>query len=307
MSFWQKCVVVLLAIAIFGGAGYFAHVAFRPVELARLQSIPWVKYVHPNVKRLKQAQDSVREGKLNEAREILVKALVLEPKSPVTRELRDLLGNVDTQIFFSKEPSPRKTEYIVNQGDALSSIARKLDSSAEAIMRVNNLDSTLIRPGEKLLVPRLDFAITIDLPNNRLVVHDNRGFFTQYPIVSAQLPPTRRSEIETKVAAKSFWQNGEALRADHGMQKEGTPRIDLEHSGYVLYGVGEARQASTSGIAVTTDDNEQTMNSRDANRLREGIAMMKEDIADIALLIRRGTPVTIIFKQSEAPDGKSSE
>lgn len=174
-------------------------------------------------------------------------------------------------------------------------------------MRVNNLDSTLIRPGEKLLVPRLDFAITIDLPNNRLVVHDNRGFFTQYPIVSAQLPPTRRSEIETKVATKSFWQNGKALQADHGMQKEATPRIDLEHAGYVLYGVGEERQASTSEIAVTTDDNEQTMDSRDANRPGQGIAMMKEDIADIALLIRKGTPVTIILKQSEAPDGKRSE
>jgi LysM repeat protein len=307
MSLWQKCVVVLLAIAIFGCAGYFAQIAFRPVELSRLQSIPWVKYVHPNIKRLKQAQDLVREGKLNEAHEILVKALILEPKSPVTRDLRDLLGNVNTQIFFSKELSPRKTEYIVKQGDALSSIARNLDSSAEAIMRVNNLDSPLIRPGEKLLVPRLDFAITIDLPNNRLVVHDARGFFTQYPIVSAQLPPTRRSEVETKVAAKSFWQNGETLQADHLMQKEATPRIDLEHTGYVLYGVGEERQASTSGIAVTTDDNEQTMNSRDANRPGHGIAMMKEDIADIAPLIRKGTPVTIIFKPSEAPDGKRSE
>ena len=162
----------------------------------------------------------VREGKLNEAREILVKALILEPKSPVTRDLRDLLGNVNTQIFFSKEPSPRKTEYIVKQGDALSSIARNLDSSAEAMMRVNNLDSPLIRPGEKLLVPRLDFAITIDLPNNRLVVHDARGFFTQYPIVSAQLPPTRRSEVETKVAAKSFWQNGETLQADLECRKK---------------------------------------------------------------------------------------
>src|SRR5204862_7483728 len=146
MSFWQKCVVILFAIAIFGGAGYFAYIAFRPVELARLQSIPWVKYVHPNIKRLKQAQDLVRERKLNEAREILIKALVLEPKSPVTRDLRHLLGNVNAQIFFSKEPSPRKTEYIVKQGDALSSIARKLDSSAEAIMHVNNLDSPLIRP-----------------------------------------------------------------------------------------------------------------------------------------------------------------
>src|SRR5438094_8984420 len=104
MSFWQKCVVVLLAIAIFGGAGYFAHVAFRPVELARLQSIPWVKYVHPNVKRVKQAQHSVREGKLNEAREILSTALVPEPKSPVTRELPDLGGNVDSHSVLSTAP-----------------------------------------------------------------------------------------------------------------------------------------------------------------------------------------------------------
>ena len=67
MSFWQKCVVVLLGVAIFGGAAYFARIAFRPVELARFESIPWVKYVHPNVKRLKQAQDLVHEGKLHQA------------------------------------------------------------------------------------------------------------------------------------------------------------------------------------------------------------------------------------------------
>lgn len=300
MSFWQKCVVVLLGVAIFGGAAYFARIAFRPVELTRLESIPWVKYVHPNVKRLKQAQDLAHEGKLHEAQALLVKALVIAPKSPVTGELRDLLGNVNAQIFFSKEPSPGKTEYIVKQGDALSSIARKLDSSPEAIIRINNLDSTLIRPGEKLLVPRLDFAITVDLPDNRLVVQDSRGFFTQYPIVSVQLPPTRRSAVQTKVTTKSFWENGKPLQADHGMQKEGTPRIDLGHPGYVLYGVGEERQASTSEIAVSTDDNGQTTNPSHANGPPQGIAMMKEDIADIALLSRKGTPVTIILSQESS-------
>ena len=166
-------------------------------------------------------------------------------------------------------------------------------------MRVNNLDSTLIRPGEKLLVPRLDFTIRIDLPRNRLVVHDGHGFFTQYPIVSAQLPPTRRSAVQTKVAAKSFWEHGKPAQADHGTQKEGTPRIDLGHPGYVLYGVGEERQASTSEIAFSTDDNEQPVDSRDANRPPHGIAIMKEDIADIALLIRKGTPVTIILNREE--------
>ena len=296
MSFLQKCVVILLGAAIFGGSGYFAHIAFRPVELTRFESIPWVKYVHPNVKRLKEAQDFAREGKLKEAQETVTKALLISPQSPVTRELRDLLGNINTQIFFSREPSPRKTEYSVKPDDALSSIARKFDSSPEAIMRVNNLDSTLIRPGEKLLVPRLDFAMTIDLPNNRLVLHDAAGFFSQYPIVSAQLPPTRRSAIDTKVAAKSFWEHGKAVHADHGMQKDWMPRIDLGHGGYVLYGVGEERQASTSEIAASTDNNEQTADSREVNRPPQGIAMMKEDIADIALLIRKGTPVTIILK-----------
>jgi LysM repeat protein len=101
----------------------------------------------------------------------------------------------------------------VKRGDALSSIARKLQSSAEAIIRVNELDSTLIRPGEKLLVPQLDFTITIDLSRNRLVVHDSHGFFTQYPIASADLPPTRQPTIQTKVTAKSFWENGKPVRS----------------------------------------------------------------------------------------------
>jgi LysM repeat protein len=256
-----------------------------------------VTYVLPSVNKLKWAQALVHEGKLSEARRILVETIITAPKSPVTRELRDLLGDVNTQIFFSKESSPRKSEYIVKRGDALSSIARKLESSAEAIMRVNDLNSTLIRPGEKLLVPQLDFTITIDLPRDRLVVHDSHGFFTQYPIASADLPPGRKPTIQTKVTAKSFWENGKPVRPSHGLQKEGTPRIDLGRAGYVLYGVEEDKDVSDSEIAVETDDKKQTMDSRDANRPAQGIAMLKHDIAEIELLIRKGTPVTIILKQ----------
>jgi LysM repeat protein len=294
MFLWQKCTIVLLAVTIFGGAAYIGRVIFRPEGLARYRSIPWVTYVHPNVKKLKQAQTLVGEGNLKEARRILVNALITAPKSPVTRELRDLLGDVNTQIFFSKEPSLRKTEYIVKRGDALSSIARKLQSSAEAITRVNDLDSTLIRPGEKLLVPQLDFTITIDLPRNRLVVHDSHGFFTQYPIASAELPPTRQPTIQTKVVAKSFWENGKPVRGGHELQKEGTPRIDLGRRGYVLYGVEEESDTTTSQIAVEAEDEERAPNSDDANRPPQGIAMLKDDLAEIELFIQKGTPVTII-------------
>lgn len=294
MSFLQKCIVVLLGVAIIGGTMYFARIVFRPMGLERYKSIPWVTYVHPNVKKLKQARVLVREGKLDKARDILVRALLTAPISPVTRELRDLLGEVNTQIFFSKEPSARKTEYTVKRGDALASIARKLKSSTEAILRVNELDSTLIRPGEKLLVPQLDFTITIDLPRQRVVVHDSRGFFTQYPIASTELPPTRESTIQTKVVAKSFWENGKPVPPSKTLQKEGIPRINLGHPGYVLYGVDESSDTDTSEIAVEADDKEGTPNSPGANRPPQGIAMLKDDITEIELLIRKGTPVTII-------------
>ncbi len=298
MSLWQKCTIAVLGVVVVGGAALIARVVFRPPGLERYRSIPWVNYVHPNVKKLKQAQDLVNEGKLIEARPILVNALLTAPKSPVTRELRDLLGDVNTQIFFSKEPSPRKIEYTVKRGDALASIARKLQSSAEAIIRVNGLDSTLIRPGEKLFVPHLDFTITIDLPRNRVVVHDSHGFFTQYPIASADLPPTRHPTIQTKVTAKSFWKNGKPMRGSQGLQKEGTPRINLAHRGYVLYGVDEHSDAATSEVAVEADDKEETPNSDDTNRPVQGIAMLKDDLAEIELLIGKGTPVTIILNRS---------
>jgi hypothetical protein len=90
------------------------------------------------------------------------------------------------------------------------------------------------------------------------------------------------------------------------MQREGTLRIDLGHPGYVLYGVGEERQASTSEIALSTDDNGQIMNPGDANRPPQGIAMMKEDIADIALLSRKGTSVTIIFNREATSPSQAS-
>jgi hypothetical protein len=132
-------------------------------------------------------------------------------------------------------------------------------------------------------------------------VHDSHGFFTQYPIASAELPKTRQPTIETKVTAKSFWENGKPVRSTREFQKEkeGTPRIDLGRRGYVLYGVEEESDAPGSQIAVEADDKEQAPNSDDANRPPQGIAMLKDDLAEIELLIHKGTPVTIILNQEQ--------
>jgi LysM repeat protein len=277
------------------------RVISTPEGWERYQSIPWVKYVHPNRKKLKAAQALVRAGELRPARDIITSALSSAPRSPVTRELRDLLGEINTRIFFSSQPSRRKTEYVVQRGDALSAIARKLKSSADAIMRVNNLDSTAIRAGDTLTVPRLDFTITIDLPRERVLVHDGHGFFTQYPIVSADLPPLRKPVIQTTVAAKAFFLDGEPAPPGFGQEKQGSPWIYLLGRGCVLYGVDEESDAVEAEITVVEkpEGKAASPEAPAANRPPRGIAMLKEDISELEILIRKGTPVTIVLDREK--------
>ncbi len=296
MAVWQKVlVIVLLAAALTGGGLYFGRLVLAP---RTSQRVPWVKYVHPNVTKLKEAQTLTKDGRLADARDLLVRALTSAPHSPVTRELRDLLGEINTRLFFEKESSPRKTDYTVSRGDALSSIARKLKSSTDAIMRINALDSSMIRPGDKLVVPQLDFTITIDLPRERVVVHDGHGFFTQYPIASVDLPRTRAARLETKVTAKSFWENGQPVAHSRNQAtREGSPWISLARRGYVLYGVEEGSENSAGEIEIGDNPQEVSAEADDTNRPPQGIAMLKPDIEQLEVLIRRGTPVTIILQR----------
>jgi LysM repeat protein len=295
LSIWQKVVVVLLGSGILGGTIYFWRTISQPRSLRHFESIPWVTYVHPNVEKLKQAQILNRDGKMREARDVVIKALTTAPRSPVTRELRDLLGEINTSIFFSDEPSPRKIEYTVKRGEALSLIARKLTSSAEAIMRVNKLASTLIHPSEKLFVPQLDFTITIDLSRNRVAVHDSHGFFTQYPIAYVDLLDSQRGTLQTRVKAKSFWTDGRRVTRNRATSDQAIPRIYLSHIGYVLYGVVERGETAGSEMEVEEEESGREPNVPEGGRLPQGIAMWKGDIAELELLIRKGTPVTVIL------------
>ncbi len=57
---------------------------------------------------------------------------------------------------YAQLPEDRKrpvTTYRVRRGDALSIIARRFGVSVSALMRANGLRSTLIRPGQRLIVP----------------------------------------------------------------------------------------------------------------------------------------------------------
>lgn len=295
----QYAIVFLLGAAIATGAIYFGDRVMYPYR--RLRSITPPRYVHPLAKQLERAKKLRAEGKLADAQKLLREQLRLYPNALQAQAGRDLLGELNTQMFFSTDNLFGKTEYAVKRGDSLWRIARKFDSTPAIIKRANELESELIHPGEQLLIPDNDFTVTLDLPNQRVVVHHGDGFFKQYPIVDINLPRSRETQIATKVIGTTFWKNGALISSDaEEARANADPRIHLGRGGYILYGVAEDSEMSDSTVEVSEPPNEAAQNS---DVPPHSIALLKDDLAELQLLIRRGTPVTIIRAKPRSSAG----
>lgn len=293
MTKLQFIVVILLASLLIGGGGYLAYEAMHPYRYpARKEKTLRVVYVPPIVAEIENARQLRAEGKLAEAQRVLKSQLRLHGRRPEAKAARELLGEINTQMFFSTDVPFGKTEYVVKRGDSLWRIARELGSTPAVIMRTNRMESDRIKPGDRLLVPNAEFTVTLDLPNERAVVHTGDGFFKQYPIVSINLPHPIRTSITTKIKASAFWKHGTKLNNPSPTEKAAsTPWLHLAFGGCILYGVSDEEGMSESAIEIS--DGASDVSPRPDIPPR-GIALLKEDLEELQLLIDRGTPVTII-------------
>jgi LysM repeat protein len=286
----QLIVVILLAALVIGGGSYMAYEALHPYR--HLAQFERAVYVPPIVAEIENARQLRAEGKLAEAQRLLRNQLRLHGHRPEAKAARELLGEINTEMFFSTDVPFGKTEYVVQRGDSLWRIARKLDSTPAVIMRTNRMESDLIKPGDRLLVPNAEFTVTLDLPNERAVVHTGDGFFKQYPIVSINLPRHLESAITTKIKASALWKDGAMLNNPSPADRAaGTPWLHLARGGYILYGVSEEEGVAQSTVEISDGAADAP---RHPDLPRHGIALLKDDLEELQLLIERGTPVTII-------------
>ena len=285
-------VVILLASLVIGGGSYLVYDALHPYRhLAGAKQADWQAYVPPIVTETENARKLRAEGKLAEAQKLLRRQLRIHGRRPEAQAARELLGEINTEMFFSTDMPFGKTEYVVKRGDTLWRIARKLDSTPAVIMRTNNMESDRIRPGERILVPDLEFTVTLDLPNERAVVHTGDSFFKQYPILAINLRRPIKTPITTRIKGTSFWKEGTMLANPSDTERaSSTPWLHLASGGYVLYGVSDEEGLSESAVEVSGKGDD----SRDPDVPPRGIALLKDDLAELQLLIDRGTPVTII-------------
>ena len=272
--------VLFLAIIIFGGAAWFGYnyvfkedIQVRKEQRGEVTPEPRIDLTLPEFEAAAKLR---QEGKIPEARAALATFVQKFPTSPHADEAKDLLGELNIDIFLSRTPSPEKEEYIVKAGDVLQKVARKVKTTPELIMRMNNLNGTMLRIGEHLLISHPDFSIVVERKPKLLVLLNHGGFFKQYHVREEKLPAKSPSKVTTKVAEVMAWNGGK--RVGFGTKEfiGSTRWIRLSSQTYTIYSVPDAAHPALSQPPPP-----------------QGIGLAAADVEELSSLVNNKTPVTI--------------
>jgi LysM repeat protein len=273
--------VLLLALIIFGGAAWFGYNSFVKEEIAvkkeQRGEVPPAPTPDISLPEFQAAAQLRQEGKLTEARDAFIAFIQKYPAGLHAEEARDLLGEVNVDILLSRYPSPEKTEYVVKSGDVLAKISRKLKTTPELIMRMNNMSGTMLHIGERLLISHPDFSILIQRKAN-LVVLLNRGvFFKQYHVREAKLSPKQPSKITAKVAETMAWKGGKRVGLGSKDYSSSTRWIRFAGApGYTLYSMPDSAHPNLDQPPPPV-----------------GLGLTATDVEELSSLVNNRTPVTI--------------
>ncbi len=271
--------VLFLAIIIFGGAAWFGYnyVFKEDIQVAKEQrgEVTPEPRIDLTLPEYEAAAKLRQEGKIPEARAALAAFVQKFPTSPHADEAKDLLGEMNISIFLSRTPSPEKEEYIVKPGDVLAKVARKVKTTPELIMRMNNMSGTMLHIGEHLLISHPDFAIVVQRKPKLLVVLNHGGFFKQYHIREEKLPARAQPRVTTKVAEVMAWRDGK--RVGFGTKEFiGSARwVRLANQAYTIYAVPDAAHQVVQPAPP------------------QGIGLAAADVEELGSLVNNKTQVTI--------------
>lgn len=272
--------VLLLAIAIFGGAAWFSYdVLFKQdIEVRKEQRGEVAPSPTPDVSlpEFEAAAKLRQDGQLAEARTALTLFLQRYPTGVHVKDAQHLLGEVNIDILLSSYPSPEKQEYVVRPGDVLAKVARKTKSTPELIMRMNNLSSTMLRIGQRLLISHPDFSIVIQRSAKALVLLDKGAFFKEYPLREEKATGKHPAKVMAKVIEVMAWHEGKRVGFASKEFAGSTRWIRLSAPAFTIYAVADATHPRVESSPT------------------QGLGLDASDVEELSTLVSNKTAVTIM-------------
>lgn len=281
----KALIIIVLALSIFGAAGYFTYELFIHPKRA-LQEEKLLPPAPPGPdSTLPEFQKCValrKSGKWLPARDALYDFIDRYPESSKLEEAKTLLGDVNTQIFLSPIPAPEKQIYIVQKGNVLNHVASKMKTTGELIMRANALKGTMLRIGQKIMVSPAEFTIVISRKQNKVTLYNKGRYFAQYPVLEwppdhakkatgAKAPP--QPKVLGKVTDKIAWLNGTRVTYYEKGYENATHWIQINIHGCTLH----SERGENSALKPPGG----------------GISLSPIALKNLADMIPKGTPVTL--------------
>lgn len=236
---------------------------------------------------LTKARQLEAADQLEAAREQLLAVLDRVPESS-RAVFQESVGRLSIALFVSPRPAKGKVLYVIKPGDSLSKIAAKFNCPALLIEKANGIkDAARIRSGHTLAV--LDhpaFSVVVSKSRNTLDVLLDGKFFKRYSVGTGAhaRTPAGTFKIVDKIPNPTWWPDDGSPEVPYGDPKNilGTHWLALEAT-------GETPRVRGYGIHGTWDD--ATIGKQSSAGC---VRMRNADVAEVFMLLPRGTPVTIV-------------
>lgn len=278
MGLIRIIVVLLLAAAIFGGAGWLGYRLYLEPKMAMeaerqaatRETETQAAAPDPVETEFAAVSSQASTAAPAAAREMWAGFLAKHPDSPRAAEVRALLGPLNMQALFAPGGEATQSTHTVAGGDSLYRVAKTNKTTIELIARANNLTNTMLRIGQQLVVPKVEISIVLDRAGGVIRLQNQGTFLREYKLLAP--PPPSLAAGAARVADLVVETDGKRLTFGQKGYAEGRRSIVIS-SGAVINGA----PADTPAAALPA-----------------GFVVKDEDLADIFVLLRRGDPVTIL-------------
>ena len=212
-----------------------------------------------------------------EARTMYHRLLERFPNSPLSAATQAMLGHVNIALLFSPTVTELDAVHEVQPGETLGKIASEHTTTIELVKRANGLKNDVIRPKQKLKIPKGHFSIVIDKSQNQLLLTEDNQFVKSYSVATGKenSTPVGTFKVVNKIVHPTWYKTGAVAPPGSPENILGTRWMGIDKPSYGIHGTADPNaigQQITSGC----------------------VRMTNADVEELFDIVPVGTEVTIV-------------
>jgi len=267
----KKFLIIILAIIVIVGV-------FVTLGIKKAANVINLANNRPSARSLlNQARQLETKGDLLEAKSMYQKLVSDFAESPEVAVWQKKTEDINIKLLLSPAITPKSIAYQIKPGDTINKIAREHKTTAELIMKSNNISDSLIIPGRKIKIWNMPFSILVDKSQNIMLLKSDEEVIKTYIVSTGKdnCTPVGVFKIVNKLVNPIWFKAGAVVSAGSPENVLGSRWMGFDLAGYGIHGTTEPKEL---GKQVT----------------QGCIRLSNPDVEELYNIIPTGTEVTVV-------------